>query len=316
MLKENGQVLTARSLSNGALRQDGVKAEPRESKAKIVFIVSAAGRSGTTLLARLLGELEGCVNIGEASRLTTGQVPDDLCGCGKPMDSCPFWNHMEETTPEPVQKFLRRWARTRFLPLHLLFSRWRPLPRRRRQFLQTMERVYGEIARRSASTVIVECINGPTYLYLLSQLPTAESYVLHLVRDPREVAMSWSKRKGCLPVYAGAGVCVRWLIHNVLFEWLGRHARSYRRLRFEDFVERPRETLELITGGILEKPRLPLDGQGRAHLHPQHHVAGNPDKLVNGEVVIRQQTERRIPLRVRLLALLFTFPLLRRYGYL
>lgn len=313
---ENGKVLTTHFFSEDSLRQRQMKAESPASKTKIVFIVSATGRSGTTLLARLLGELEACVNIGEASRLISGQIPDDLCGCGKPMDSCPFWNHMEKATPEPVQKFLRRWTRTRFLPLHLLLSRWRPLSRRRHQFLQTMEGVYGEIARRSASTVIVECVNGPAYLNLLTHLLTAESYVVHLVRDPREVAMSWSKRKGSLPVYSGVGVCLRWLIHNVLFEWVGRQARSYRRLRFEDFVEKPRETLELITGGILEKPRLPLDSQGRAHLHPQHHVAGNPDKLLSGDVVIRPQTASRIPLRVRLLALLVTFPLLSRYGYL
>src|SRR2546423_2992529 len=71
---------------------------------KILYI-AGSGRSGTTIMARLLGELPGFVNVGEAARylldipMQTRGVP---CGCGRAVSDCPFWREIAASFPPTV----------------------------------------------------------------------------------------------------------------------------------------------------------------------------------------------------------------------
>ena len=47
---------------------------------------------GPRLLERALGELPGVLSIGETVHLwDRGLRDNELCGCGQPFSSCPFW---------------------------------------------------------------------------------------------------------------------------------------------------------------------------------------------------------------------------------
>src|SRR5258708_25740286 len=60
--------------------------------------MGGCGRSGTTLLARLLGEIPSFVSVGEAGTYFLG--PGDPgataipCGCGAEMSECTFWDRV------------------------------------------------------------------------------------------------------------------------------------------------------------------------------------------------------------------------------
>ena len=57
-----------------------------------VLYVGGYGRSGSTLLAYLLGQLDGYVVAGELKFIWQKGVKDnELCGCGEPFADCPFW---------------------------------------------------------------------------------------------------------------------------------------------------------------------------------------------------------------------------------
>lgn len=58
------------------------------------------GRSGSTLLDRMLGRLEGTVSVGEFHQLwVAGLVEDRLRGCRLPFSKCPFfWQEVGELT--------------------------------------------------------------------------------------------------------------------------------------------------------------------------------------------------------------------------
>ena len=58
---------------------------------RVVFI-GGSGRSGSTLIERLLGRLPGVCNVGEVAFLwERGLQRGELCGCGLALLECPFW---------------------------------------------------------------------------------------------------------------------------------------------------------------------------------------------------------------------------------
>ncbi|GFJ89663.1 sulfotransferase [Phytohabitans rumicis] len=62
-----------------------------------VLFLGGLGRSGTTLVERLLGELPGCCALGEVVHLWQRDVRDDeRCGCGARFSACDFWDTVGE----------------------------------------------------------------------------------------------------------------------------------------------------------------------------------------------------------------------------
>ena len=63
-----------------------------------VVLFTGAGRSGSTLVASLLGELPGFVSVGEATSYMlrgAGRADDSMtCGCGMAVGDCPFWSRV------------------------------------------------------------------------------------------------------------------------------------------------------------------------------------------------------------------------------
>ncbi len=63
--------------------------EPEQVK---VLYIAGKGRSGSTLLSSLLGQLPGFFNAAAMSKLWVwGLVENYRCGCGLPMQECPTW---------------------------------------------------------------------------------------------------------------------------------------------------------------------------------------------------------------------------------
>ena len=99
----------------------------QENKKNIkVLYISGSGRSGSTLLSRLLGEIDGFINAGEAARyLFARYQPRDLpCGCGKAVQDCPFWKEIIAVVPsQEIIKIAKKYMRIRYYPfLFFLFK--------------------------------------------------------------------------------------------------------------------------------------------------------------------------------------------------
>ena len=60
-----------------------------------VLYLAGLGRSGTTLIERTLAETPGVTGLGEVMHLwERGLGRNELCGCGVPFASCPFWREV------------------------------------------------------------------------------------------------------------------------------------------------------------------------------------------------------------------------------
>jgi len=303
----------------------------------VLFIVGL-GRSGSTLLDLLLGELDGYVSTGELRGLWRyGFVEGWLCGCRKPIRSCPFWRSvleragLEDIDPEWVEEVQQQHLRLRPRPLARIWRFRRfgtSLPPVLVSYGRLLADLYRGVSAVSGAQVVVDSSKYPQDALLLAACADVDLFVVHLVRDPRGVANSWlhgrdnvadptGKQSQVLnPMFTGA----RWMtfngtIHALVRRWLGRR---YMRLRYEEFARDPAEALTAITSMVEGRARPPtfIDGQ-RATLGPNHTAYGNRNRFSTGEVTIRRDEGWResMPTKDKLLATLPTLPLLTAYGY-
>jgi len=305
---------------------------------KVLYIIGW-GRSGSTILDNLLGELDGFFSVGELTYLwERGLIEERRCGCGKPLQSCPVWSRvLQEAFGDPAvavdPQEAVRWQNEAVRVRHT----WRLL----RQppgatsgnaaldaYTKATIRLYRAVADVTGARVIVDSSKRPSDGALLRLLPGVVPYYVHLVRDPRAVAFSWSRRKRQLdrgrPAelvrHSATGSTLSWVGWNLAAEALRRRhpAQQSLLLRYEDFVARPRPALEAIARLVGERPpRLPIEGERTALLATNHTVSGNPSRFSSGKVDLEEDTEWIIRQRRadRLAATALALPWLRRYSY-
>jgi hypothetical protein len=100
-------------------------------------------------------------------------------------------------------------------------------------------------------------------------------------------------------------------------QFLEPRSTRFMRLRYEDFIAEPRESVQRIVQMMgMGDPELPFSDASTVVLAPNHTVAGNPDRLRSGPVVIRRDAGKsRLGGRDQAIVTGLTMPLLLRFGY-
>ncbi len=282
------------------------------------------GRSGGTLLGQLLGELPGFVYAGEIANVWSWS-DRARCSCGAAGPSCPFWRGVFDRAlgawpdMERVLTSHSRSARLRHMP-------WLSLGLRTAQakpYAEMLARVYEAVAETADAQVVVDSTRRPPEGLLLTRRGLDVRF-LHLVRDPRAVAYSWSKRikerpeGGTLAPHSSPTSTLHWVAWNLASEVL-RRRRPSTLLRYEDLAHDPGAQLRRVLRelGIAGPP-----GPEERDLHVPpgtrfHALAGNPIRATDEPRPIEPDEEwrSRQPPHVRFLIGLATWPLLLRYGY-
>lgn len=299
-----------------------------------MLYVAGFGRSGSTLLDNLLGQVEGFFSAGELCYTWMHDLPDTgLCGCDVPPKECEVWGPvfskvLGRIDVHEMARLERRALRTRHLPLMLVPRRGGKLLERRLDgYLDNLGRFYEEIRRVTGARVIVDSSKTPAYGWALDRTPGVGMYVVHLVRDPRATAYSWLKRKhqpdrgetGYMDRHPPAKSSALWTAWNATAERLWGHSRGrYLRLRYEDFVADPPAALRRVLAMVGEEDAgLPFVRGREVELGVSHTIAGNPNRFKSGKTTLRLDDEwrRRMGRRDRALVTALTLPLLARYGY-
>ncbi len=296
-------------------------------KIKVLYI-TGAGRSGSTILGNVLGQIDGFRHVGELYSLwDVCLLNDQPCGCGRAMSTCDFWQRvLYEAVGSLTEDDVRQMVRLRdahLLPTHEVPIRvLRPKQHEQEEhtYAHQIEKLYGAIQHVSGCEWIVDSSKIPSQAYLLSTMPSVELHVLHLVRDARAVAYSWQRKaiNGFRPNISKA--MVTWSVRNVVTEVLGVAVpSSYVRLLYENFSAQPRHSTYSILAqlGIAAQDQ-PFISDHEVRLAPTHTVWGNPSRHRTGTVAIRPDRawEVEMPSRTRMGVAALTWPLLLRYGYL
>lgn len=291
----------------------------------IVVYVVGKGRSGSTLLDRLLGRFDGVVSTGELSRLWEWHVVDGYpCACGRHVRDCELWGSvLDRVGIRPADgrglAELTRWVLSWSRIPRLLVPGARRDPRVRR-YAAVAADLYAAIAEVTAGRVVVDSTKWPAHPGLLGLVDGTEPRGIHLTRDPRAVSFSYLRRKPTagrqppMPRFPAAHSAASWLARNALVEIVQRRtAAPIRHVRYEDLAARPAETLESLWG-LIGDVDLQLDGAGTTQ---EHLLGGNPDRFDRGPLGIRPDDEWRRSLGRRDSAVVTAIagPLMGRYGY-
>jgi Sulfotransferase family len=304
-----------------------------------VLFVGGLGRSGSTLLDRMLGQLDGVWSVGELVHLwQRGLLENNLCGCGRRFRDCHFWRRVGEEAfggwdaldVDEVLALKRAVDRNRLVPLMCLPVLWPPYRARLRRYLRLLERLYRAVRRVAGAPLLVDASKHASHAFLLRRMPGVDLRLVHLVRDSRGVAFSWGKlmrRREVVDAEALMGtssplrMSARYLAYNALFHLLGRLGVPTLLLRYESLVRRPADELRRVldlAGRPAAGGELGFVGDGWVELGTSHALAGNPMRFDRGRVPLRLDEEWRGKMRRRhrLLTVGSTWPLLLRYGYL
>ena len=309
-----------------------------ENPTKVLYI-GGSGRSGSTLLERLLGQLDDFTTVGELKQVwERGFSQNQLCGCQQPFRQCPFWTEViSEALGDPATFDVDKTKtlslsvdRIRFIPNMLLASRQSAYTDRMNEYAGQLARLYHSIAGEAGASVVVDASKDPSTAYLLGRTPGIRLYVVHLVRDSRAVAHSWLRKKLRPEIIDGKTYMHRhrpvrsageWLYRSVLFDMaptLGGFKRQIR-LRYEDLIANPAQNLDQIVQFVEEPPRAYpfLQGDSANFTVTNHTVSGNPMRFQHGPVRLRldNEWERDMKRADKALVTALTWPLLLKYRY-
>jgi hypothetical protein len=296
---------------------------------KVLFI-SGWGRSGSTLLDNMLGQLDQFVSVGELRYVwDRGLQQNRRCGCGAAFRDCTFWQDVfrdafggfDRVEAGEMLNVRDRYDHARMLLLHRSMR-----SSQIERYQSNLVKLYRSITAVSGARVVVDSSKTPSHGRILQGCPELDVHVVHLIRDSRAVAYSWQRKKLARDVdglymtqFSSAHSSFLWDGMNAAAEMLKTaNPARYLCVRYEDLVTAPRTTLSAILSLVGEGgAQMPFLQDSKVVLSPVHGFSGNPSRFERGVVELRPDDEWRSKLKStqRLLVTALTGPLLVRYGY-
>lgn len=301
-----------------------------------VLYIGGFGRSGSTLLERVLEAQPSVVSLGEMVHLwTRGLRENELCECGSRFYDCSFWSAVGERAfggwsavdTDKVLGLLDAVDRQR-----RVFKTVLPVRRRTRQqileYTGYYRAVYAAAASVTGAAVVVDSSKHASLALALVKDPRVDLRLLHLVRDSVAVAYSWS-REVARPETAEAGemmtryssfwASMLWMSNNLLVQLARLSDRPVQRLRYEDFVKAPNDILRRVWGALaLPGHYSPdLSAPGGIDIPAGHSIGGNPMRFRKEPLVIKSDEvwRTRMDPRQRRAVKVLTAPVRYWLGY-
>lgn len=306
-------------------------------KPTIVYI-GGYGRSGSTLLDRVLGELPEVISLGEVRHIWQRAFRENQWVSNQvPFRECPFWTAVVEKAfggfdgvdIDRVDELRSTHDRLRAMPkLRSLKKQNAAFQERTKEFGVLLKQLYGSISDVSGAPVLIDSSKHPCYAYLLHATGHFDLKVIHIVRDARATAYSWQRKrerpeiywkKEEMPRFSPSTSSLHWCAANALMESLkGMLPDAYYLLKYEDFVSEPIVEIERMWQRFgLSKPSLTALEGNTITLGQGYTIAGNPFRFKMGPVAIGLDEEWKSQMRpaTRRLVSLLSCPYLLKYGY-
>lgn len=231
-----------------------------QSEPPRVLYIAGYGRSGSTVLDVLLGGHPQSVSVGEMTYLAQDWTLEGRrCACGKTYVRCPFWRGAfgQGREPHRANRITRAVEHRRSL-FSLLSG---GLSESRRQvYREQMRALFAHAAQQGDAEVVVDSSKSARHaagrFWALREIAGLDVRVLHLLRDGRstlrsvvEKGSNWAlegHRSEKAPL--AERTILGWSLANSIAWGLGRALGKdrYLRVKFEDLLRAPRETLRNI----------------------------------------------------------------------
>lgn len=302
-----------------------------DTKVKVLYIAGFE-RSGSTILNRVLGQIDGFIPTGELAFIWKHDLINNRrCSCGFSFRECQFWKKVMDRAFGGIEQInaqkislLRNKVRANILPNYFGLIKQQLLQSNAEEYFFSLEKLYQAIQTVTGSKVIVDSSKVSWYGYVLGMLPTIDLYVVHLIRNPHGVCHSLYKRKlhGELasqwynPIHAS----LSWNFKNYLTEiLLNRHSNRYLRISYENFIQDTKEVIESILGFIKEKEiQVDYGEQTKLQMNIDHILGGSPSSRSDTGMVklyLDERWKEEMNLIDRAYVTSLTWPSLVKYGY-
>ena len=306
------------------------------NRIKIIYI-TGCGRSGSTLLGEILGQIDGFFFAGELSFAIwqRGFIENQLCGCGVPFRNCDIWNAVVQKTfggldnvnMETIKMITNILKSNIRIPRMILPLNKFEYRKHYQIYTQNLGGIFRVISEVTGCKTIVDSSKHPLLCYILNSNPGIDLHVFHLIRDSRAVAFSWQRKKvrpeihweqRFMKVYTPEIIARRWNIRTLFSNALKLRVRHFITIRYEDLVKYPKYTLsKALKNSKKKKINMDFIHEDIIDIGINHTVSGNPIRFAHGTIKIRPDLEWQTKMHTRHKAMVtvLTYPFLRMYGY-
>ena len=302
-------------------------------KIKVLYFMGE-GRSGGTILAKLLDQADDIFSAGEVRKFWQTWLDEThQCSCTQHPSTCAVWGAVykeafgegEAPDIEAMHRIAQNHLRNYQFPRFLLASTRHQLKHNLDAYLDNTQKIYQAIQTVTGVDVILDSTRFLTHGAVLGHwLDDIDIYIVHLVRDPRAVAYSWTtKRHDQSKRYPPIWTALRWNIWNIGTHLLARDKNTfkYMRLHYEDLTQNPQQSTARILEFVGKSDTTlsfisPTEAQVVVADH--HILAGNRSRFGNMETLkINYDDKWQTALSVwqKLIVTLVTLPLLIGYRY-
>jgi hypothetical protein len=323
------------------------------SPARLVYIL-AASHSGSTLLAMLLGAHTQIATVGELKATNLGDIHRYRCSCGVPIQQCEFWNHVRQHMMQEGFSFDLVDAGTDFFRIPSRYVRYLLKPLVRGTMLETMRdlalnlsptwrtilpviqnqnlALIRTLCNLTNARIIVDSSKIGLRLKYLLAIPELDIKIVHLVRDGRAVAMTYTDPAGFAdsenPAFHAGGMggnrdTEKKSIRQAAWEWrrsneearaiLSRISSNRQiEIHYEQLCREPHATLDAIFKFIGVEPQDTV----KTFRDKTMHVLGNGMRLdTSSEIKLDQRWIDRMTPNMLLQFDAIAGTLNHRYGY-
>ena len=214
-----------------------------------IVLIAGSGRSGSTYLERAICDDNSAIAIGEMKYVwQRGCLRNETCSCGKPFDSCNFWNAVlvdafgvKFNTADAERLRLSVERHRKFFMHQILGLNSNSYTSNREVYTDMLQSMYQSIYKISKREIIIDSSKDPAHVELALSLGIP-NYCLHLIRDCRAVVYSLQKPKLRPEVHwkteymakTSSLVGIRdWVYINSALEVLAR-TKTVKRVLYED----------------------------------------------------------------------------------
>lgn len=211
---------------------------------RLVYLMGA-GRSGTTILATILGNCNGVTNLGELHQLPEHAAGEGNCSCGRALNECPYWSQVDEVDAGALTSAeYRRQASE--LESHSRVHRYFSNPRRALaydEYVSANQSVFDQLGQQD---ILVDSAKFIGRALALASLPRLDCRFVYVVRDPRGVVSSFEKKVQTSRHWLSA--TTYYFLVNVTAEVVSRTLLRGRvlKVRYEDILSDPHRVIERI----------------------------------------------------------------------
>jgi hypothetical protein len=297
-------------------------------KIKLVYI-TGYGKSGGTLIGRLLGDTKNAFFVGELRYFWRyGILKNYDCTCGQKFDNCSFWKAVKDEyfqsfpsiNIEEISEELRKFEKLKNyfkLKRYLKNKNNKVFKEKLNKYLQHNEKLYETISKLSGKKILVDYSNIPGRLLALSFSDKFEIYPIHLVRDPRGVLNSYIQadlRYYGKNKHSNLRQVLVWNINTIFSRIIIKKLESGKipSILYKNFVKSPTGILNKLEGLFDDKFNYEeKNGKASVCLEPGHVFSGNRSRFESSNITLVEDTKwkKQLSLPNKILANIVSLPI-------